>query len=162
MYLLFTSLESLCHILLSVVGIIKHKHIKKSTMNTTSSSMPVYSSLLGFSLSYLEKKRAGISGVWCCSLSVGMKWEKPASTFTKCHVAWEVGNAKWLPASQRMFSAQSQSSSYSSNRRRKTTNTVPISVKCLDQRCHGARDQDQQRRAVIPGQQGPHRCSGDK
>lgn len=63
MYLLFTSLEALCHILLSVVGIIKHKHIKKSTMNTASSSMPVYSSLLGFSLSYLEKKRAGISGV---------------------------------------------------------------------------------------------------
>lgn len=127
--------------------------------------MPAYSSLLGISLSYLEKKRVGISGVWCCSLSVGMKWVRGGSIFTKCYVAWEVGNAKWLPASQRMFSAHFQSPKVQvtlPNRRRKTKNTVPISAKCLDQRCHGARDQDKERKAVVPGHQGPHHRWGDK
>lgn len=71
------------------------------------------------------------------------------------------GNAKRLPASQRMFFSSVPKSATLPNRK-ETTNTVPISAKCLIKDANGVRDQDKQRRAVDTGQQGPHHCWGDK
>lgn len=140
MYLLFTSLEALCHILLSVVGIIKtqaYKNIHYEYHLLLHAS--VFFSVGNLTLVFREEKNRHFWGVMLLtSCRYEMRERRKHLHQVPCYMGGRECKNDFLPHRECFHLIPKVQVTLPN--RRKTKNTIPIS-KWLDQRCHGARDQ---------------------